>query len=43
MEDKTMFKTMNEKELMKVNGGFYYVPVYDKNGKFLYLKQVPSI
>ena len=24
-----MFKTLNQQEMLKVNGGFYYVPVYD--------------
>lgn len=28
-----MFKTLNQNEMMTVNGGFYYVPVY--NRKFL--------
>ena len=25
MEEKKMFEKMNEKEMMQVNGGFYYV------------------
>ncbi len=24
-----MFKTLDQQEMLKVNGGFYYVPVYD--------------
>lgn len=24
-----MFKTLNQQEMLKVNGGFYYVPIYD--------------
>ena len=24
-----MFKSLNQNEMLKVNGGFYYVPVYD--------------
>ena len=24
-----MFMTLNQQEMLKVNGGFYYVPVYD--------------
>ena len=27
-----MFNVMNENELMSVNGGFYYVPVYRMGG-----------
>ncbi|MBO4766742.1 MAG: bacteriocin [Lachnospiraceae bacterium] len=25
-----MFKTLNQNEMMTVNGGFYYVPVYNR-------------
>ena len=25
-----MFKTLNQNEMMYVNGGFYYVPVYNR-------------
>lgn len=31
-----MFHVMNEKEMMKVNGGFYYVPVYRKGADGIY-------
>ena len=35
-----MFKTLNQKEMINVNGGFKYIPVYEvkkyyKNGIFL--------
>jgi bacteriocin-like protein len=36
-----MFTTMNQKEMMKVNGGFYYVPSY-KDGVYQGLTQIPS-
>ena len=41
-----MFKSLNDNELMLVNGGFYYVPCYkmDRNGNIVYvgLRQVAS-
>ena len=37
-EGQDMFRVMNEKESMDVNGGFYYVPVYDKNGRLIGFK-----
>ena len=37
-----MFNTMNENEMMNVNGGFYYVPAYDKKGNYLGLTQIES-
>ena len=36
-----MFNTLNVKEMMDVNGGFYYVPKY-KNGQFVDLVQVAN-
>ena len=36
-----MFKAMNEKELMTVTGGFYYVPMY-KGGKVVGTTQVSN-
>lgn len=36
-----MFKSLNEKELMMVNGGFYYVPKY-KYGECVGTVQVAS-
>lgn len=41
-EAKTMFNTLNVKEMMDVNGGFYYVPKYYKDGSFLGLEQVSN-
>ena len=35
-----MFKAMNEKELMMVNGGFYYVPKYKVIWQGSYYKRV---
>jgi len=30
-----MFKSLKSPELKTVNGGGYYVPVYDRNGKII--------
>ena len=37
-----MFNTLNVKEMMDVNGGFYYVPKYLQNGTFMGLEQVSN-
>ena len=37
-----MFKSMDQNEMMTVNGGFYYVPKYKKNGTFMGLTQVAN-
>lgn len=43
---KTMLKTMNQEELMSVNGGFYYVPVYyykiTWSGSYYYRKLIKT-
>lgn len=48
-EEKIMFKTLSQKEMMNVNGGFKYIPVYDfyytSSGlerRFVKTVQVPS-
>lgn len=33
-----MFKTMNQNEMLCVNGGFYYVPVYDVTKYYRYVR-----
>ena len=37
-----MFKSMDQNEMMTVNGGFYYVPKYTLSGTFMGLEQVAN-